>query len=46
MTEVSEGDVLDISVGNTIAFLEGMKSILNNGNVIKPIVKFMGVEFP
>ena len=28
MIEVSEGDLLDISVEKTIAFLEGMKLIL------------------
>ena len=44
--EVSEGDLLDISVEKTIAFLEGMKLILNNGNGIKSVVKFIGVEFP
>ena len=43
--EVSEGDLLDISIEETIAFLEGMKLILNDGSSIKLFVKFIGVEF-
>ena len=46
MTEVSEGDSLDISVENTIAFLEGLELIPNDGIGVKYVVKFIiGVEF-
>ena len=37
--------VLDVSVEKTIAFLEGMKLILNAGSDIKSVVKFIGVKF-
>jgi hypothetical protein len=42
--EVSEGDSLDVSVEETIYFLEGMKLILNDGSGIKSVVNFIGVE--
>ena len=45
LIEVSEGDLLDISVEETITFLEGMKLILNDGSGVKSVVKFIGVEF-
>jgi hypothetical protein len=42
--KVSEGDSLDVSVEETIYFLEGMKLILNDGSGIKSVVNFIGVE--
>ena len=45
VNEVYEGDLLDLSVEKTIAFLEGMKLIPNEGSSIQSVIKFIGVEF-
>ena len=43
--EVSEGEIVDLTVENTLSYVQGMKLIHNDGSGSKSMVTFLEVDF-